>query len=185
MISIWLRCTFKSEQHYFRVWPVVYRVISECGFLFKRVTEPFVDFDLTQDNITPLGEWLQWLLHKSWVYSALSNIRHDFYGLTKQVNSTPKDPDNLREKRSGVLFFKCVLNTKHQNHLGQISRPSPDLMKLGRGPNVCLFHKLLAQGKEVPTGVVTSIWGDISSKRHSAFQQLEKNIKATTQERIN
>lgn len=67
------------------------------------------------------------------LFTSESNIKHDFCGLTKQVNSTSRDPDNLREERPRVLFFKCILSTKHPNHLGQIPRTSPDLMNVGEG----------------------------------------------------
>lgn len=74
------------------------------------------------------------LLDKSWVSSALSCIRHDFCDLTQQVNSILRGPDILREERSGILFIKCVLSTKLQNHLEQIPRPFPRSNKSGEKP---------------------------------------------------
>ena len=79
------------------------------------------------------------------------------------------DPDNLREQRFGVLFFKCVLRTKHQSHWDRFLDTSPALMNLGRG----LRGEHLPRGiilwlMEDPAGAVTSL-GNVIPIRCPAF----------------
>lgn len=113
------------------------------------------------------------LLAKSRVYPVRSNSRHDLCGLTQPVTH-PVGSWRVRQEWSAISFLKCVLNTKSQNHLGQIPWSFPRFYTAGKETKALLIPQTTGEGKKGQAGAVTSILGTSPQKDVPLFQHFEK-----------
>lgn len=114
------------------------------------------------------------LLAKSRVYPGRSKSRRDLCGLTQPVTH-PDGSWYVRQEWSAISFFKCVLNTRRQNHLGQIPWPFPRFYTPGKEPKALLIPQ--TEGKKGPAGTVTGILGTSPQKDVQLFQHFKKIFK--------